>query len=78
MNELVDAMPRKYFEAIWEGLMEMGYHATVVQDEIQAYASTGPDDDIKKHLPLSVRRPFIKAYKEQRKKWAKRKRTKGR
>ncbi len=72
MDELIDAMPRKNFEAIWEGLMEMGYHAAVVQDEIHAYASTGPDDEIKKHLPPSVCKPFIKAYKEQRRKWNKR------
>ena len=67
MDEVVDAMPRKYFEAVWKGLMEMGYHASVVQDEIQAYASTGPDDEIKKHLPPSVCKPFIKAYKAERK-----------
>ena len=77
MDACVDAMPHKYHEAAWEALMEMGYHAAVVVDEIQAYASTGPDDDNKKALPPSVCKPFIKAYKEQRKKWAKKKRTKG-
>lgn len=68
MDELIDAIPRKNFEAVWEGLMEMGYHAATVQDEIHAYASTGPDVAIKKHLPPSICKPFIKAYKEQRRK----------
>ncbi len=73
MDSLIDAMPRKKFEAVWEGLMEMGYHAAVVQDEIHAYASTGPDDEIKKHLPPSVCKPFIKAYRAERKRISKKK-----
>ncbi len=67
MDEIIAKMPPKYFAGVWDGLMTMGYHVAVVNDEIQAYASTGPEDSIKKHLPPSVCKPFIKAYKEQRK-----------
>jgi hypothetical protein len=69
MDDLLDAMPRKSYDASWKALQEMRYHPSVCRDEVHAYATIGPCDELKKALPIAVRRPFIKAYKEQRKRW---------
>ena len=71
MDNLIKAMPRKNYNAIWEDLIEEGYHVSVIWDEIQAYAATGPLDELKKSLSPAVCKPFISAYKKQRKKWDK-------
>lgn len=71
MDQLIENMPKKNYNGLWDGLLEMGYHIAVVEDEMQAYASTGPEDEIKKHLPPSVCKPFITAYKKQRKRFKK-------
>jgi len=67
MEDLVDAMPRKHYDKAWLTLQKMNYHPATCRDEVHAYAATGPCQEMDKVLPLAVRRPFIKAYKEQRK-----------
>lgn len=67
MEDLLDEMPRKNYDAAWAALQEMGYHPAVCRDEIQAYACTGPCEELEKALPDGVCKPFIKEYKAQRK-----------
>ncbi len=67
MEDLLNKMPQKNYDATWEALQEMGYHPSTCRDEIHAYATTGPCDELKKTLPVNVRKPFIKAYKAERK-----------
>lgn len=67
MEDLLDHMPRKNYDAAWAALQEMRYHPATCRDEVHAYATTGPCDELKKALTPAVRKPFIKAYKEQRK-----------
>ncbi len=67
MDGLLDEMPRKNYDRAWAALQKVKYHPCVCRDEVHAYAATGPSVELKSTLPLSIRKPFIKAYKEQRK-----------
>jgi len=67
MDELLDAMPHKNYDKAWSALQAMKYHPAVCRDEIHAYACTGPDVALKAALSPAICKPFIKAYKEQRK-----------
>lgn len=67
MNDLLNEIPRKNYDTTWNALQEMRYHPATCRDEIHAYACTGPDVSFKTALSLKIRKPFIKAYKEQRK-----------
>jgi hypothetical protein len=69
MDGLLDEVPRKNYKTAWSAMQKMRYHPAVCRDEVHAYCTTGPCDELVKVLPLSVRKPFIKAYKEQRKRF---------
>lgn len=67
MEDLLDKMPTKNYDKAWRAMQEMNYHPITCRDEIHAYAATGPCQELKKALTPSVCKPFIKAYKAQRK-----------
>lgn len=66
MEDLLNKMPPKNYDATWVILQEMGYHPTTCRDEIHAYATTGPCKELKKTLPSNVCKPFIRTYKAER------------
>lgn len=71
MDGLLDAMPRKNYNAAWVALQEMAYHPCTCRDEVHAYASTGPCKELKKALPPKVRKPFEEAFQEWKERIAK-------
>jgi hypothetical protein len=64
MEELLDSMPRKNYDAAWKALQEMRYHPITCRDEVHAYASTGPCKELKKALPPKVCEPFEELFQE--------------
>ena len=68
MENLLDELPKETYTECWKILQQMHYHPSVCRDEIHAYASTGVCEELEEVLPDELQKPFIKAYKAQRKK----------
>jgi len=69
MEANIDCMSSSIRSLIGDTLIKMGYHATVLRDESQAYLSTGLADELKAALEDEVdtenlMEPFIKTYKK--------------
>lgn len=64
MDTLVIDLPSSLKERSFTALREAGYHPKVYRDEIHAYCSTGPSDDLKEILTPEVCKPFEEKFQQ--------------
>jgi hypothetical protein len=68
MDALTKGLPKKYYEAFKKNILEMGYAAKVVDDEIQAYLQYGYEQpDFGRGVDIDVRIKYSDLYKKQAK-----------
>jgi hypothetical protein len=68
MDALTKGLPKKYYDTFKKNILEMGYAAKVVDDEIQAYLQYGyGQPDFGKGVDIDVRIEYSDLYQKQSK-----------
>jgi hypothetical protein len=68
MDALTKGLPKKYYDTFKKNILEMGYAAKVVDDEIQAYLQYGYEQpDFGREVDIDVRIEYSSLYKQQSK-----------
>jgi hypothetical protein len=68
MDALTKGLPKKYYDTFKKNILEMGYAAKVVDDEIQAYLQYGYEQpDFGRGVDIDVRIEYSDLYKQQTK-----------
>ena len=68
MDALTKGLPKKYYDTFKKNILEMGYAAKVVDDEIQAYLQYGYEQpDFGRGVDIDVRIEYSELYQKQAK-----------
>jgi hypothetical protein len=68
MDALTKGLPKKYYDTFKKNILEMGYAAKVVDDEIQAYLQYGYEQpDFGRGIDIDVRIEYSDLYQKQSK-----------
>ena len=59
LRETQEKRGRDVLEKSFTALKKMGYHPSIVDDELQAYCATGPCEELEGILTEKIRTPFI-------------------
>lgn len=70
MDALTKGLPKKYYNKFKENILEMGYAAKVVDDEIQAYLQYGYENgNFGSGVDFDIRLEYSQIYKDKAKTW---------